>query len=83
MLERRRAVGSTWAEGISHVLSGIDELTAWMLLLEIAIADQRPDDVDVWMREWIVANATKSHEPAQRREDCSICVALGRPSAVA
>jgi hypothetical protein len=83
LLERRRTVGSAWAERISHSLSGVEDLTVELLLVEMAIADQWPNDVEVWMREWIVADATKLHDPAERRDDCSICVAFGAPSAAA
>lgn len=83
LLERRRTVGSSWAERISHALGGVEELTTELLLVELAIADQWPSAVDAWMREWIVADASKLHDPAERRTDCSICVASTESSAVA
>ncbi|WP_448629774.1 hypothetical protein [Cellulomonas soli] len=49
----------------------------------MAIAEQWPDDVEVWMREWVVADATRLHDPARPRDDCSICVALGAPTVAA
>src|SRR4051794_30342932 len=83
LLERRLAVGSSWAERISHVLDGVEDLTVELLLVEMAIAEQWPADAEMWMREWIVADATKLHDPAERRDECSICVALGARSAAA
>ncbi|WP_449385439.1 hypothetical protein [Cellulomonas soli] len=83
LLERRRTVGASWAERISHALPGVDQLTGELLLVEMAIAEQWPDDVEVWMREWVVADATRLHDPARPRDDCSICVALGAPTVAA
>lgn len=83
LLERRRTVGSSWAERISHALPGVEELTGELLLVEMAIAEQWPDDVEVWMRQWIVADAMKLHDPGQPRDDRSICAALGAPNVAA
>lgn len=83
LLERRATVGTAWAERISHALDGFEDLTAELLLVEMAIADQWPQDVDGWMRQWIVADATKLHDPAERRDDCSICTSVGEQSAAA
>ncbi len=79
LLDWRQMVGSAWAERISHDLSGVEDLTTELLLVELAIAEQWPGDIEVWMREWIVADATKLHDPASGAGDCSVCVALGGP----
>ncbi|CAL8979495.1 hypothetical protein CELL_03202 [Cellulomonas sp. T2.31MG-18] len=82
LLERRRAIGSTWAERISHGLPGVGNLTADLLLVELAITEQWPQAVELWLPEWVVADAVKLHDPAQPRDDCSVCKALDeRPMA--
>ena len=83
LLERRRAVGSSWAERISHALPGVEELTGELVLVEMAIAEQWPDDVETWVLGWIEADVAKLHDPAQPRDDCSICAVLGVPTVAA
>jgi len=75
LLERRRAIRSAWAERILHGLDGVEELTGELMLVELAIAEQWPAEVEAWVREWVVTDSMKLHDPAQPRDDCSICVA--------
>ena len=75
LLERRDALGQAWAERASHGLSGLGELTIDLLLVENSLAERWPYLSERWLKEWVVADANKLHDPdTDPRRNCTICV---------
>ena len=77
LLERRDALGRSWAERASHGLPGLGDLTIDLLVVENSLAERWPYLSERWMREWVVADANKLHDPeSDPRRSCAICVGL-------
>lgn len=82
LLDRRREVGTAWAERASHGLPGLGELTMELTVLEETLSRQWPEKVIAWLPAWIEADARKIHDPDTTTGDgCSICAAFKQATA--
>lgn len=81
LIVRRDAVASAWAEGISHGLP-VGHLLQELSTLEFALVGQWPHLAESRLRQWVVADAGKLHDPQRRiRPGCTLCQEATRQTA--
>lgn len=79
LLARREAVATTWAERISHGLGDVGSLLQELTILEFALIEHWPHLTERDVRQWVVADAKKLHDPTSAvHMTCSLCRAASQ-----
>ncbi len=73
LLDRRDELARRWAQALSHNRPDADDLAYEIAVVEEGISKADPSTFDALFREWIVADASRLHEPGTMTGSCVMC----------